>query len=209
MKKNKKRFTLVLFFLVALFLAGCAAQGLGTRQGAGKLGKPDTVVHPRFPGFELPLPHREAEKRYLGLSGTGTFPIGQIKARMLIIEVFSFYCPHCQVSAARINELYEMIQGRPDLKEKIKMIGIGVGNSLYEVNSFKERYRVPFPLFADPDMEISGLLGVKGTPTFIGVKTDGEGTQRRFSFREGGFEDPQQFLTEMMQAAGWAEEEKK
>ncbi len=205
MKKSKKRLVTVLFFLVALFLAGCAAQALKTGQGTGK----PVSGGPPFPVFELPMPQLEAEKRYLGISGTGSFPIGQIKARVLLIEVFSFYCPHCQVSAAQINELYEKIQARPDLKEKIKMIGIGVGNSLYEVNSFKERYRVPFPLFPDPDMEISERLGVRGTPTFIGVKTDAGGTQRRFSFHEGGFADTQQFLTEMMQASGWEEEEKK
>ena len=209
MKKNKKQLTVVLFSLVALLVAGCAARGLETGQGAVKPGKPDRVASTPFPVFELTMPHLESEKRYLGLSGTGTFPIRKIKARLLIIEVFSFYCPHCQVSAAQINELYEKIQGRPDLKEKIKMIGIGVGNSLYEVNSFKERYQVPFPLFADQGMEISEMLGVRGTPTFIGVKTDAEGTQRRVSFHYGGFEDTQQFLTEMIQASGLEEEEKK
>ena len=104
-----------------------------------------------LPIFELPIPGSEGEKGYLGLNGSGNFKIGQIKAQVVIIEVFSFYCPHCQRTAAQINDLYQMIEKRADLKGKIKMIGIGAKNSAYEVDSYKERYHVPFPLFPDEE----------------------------------------------------------
>ncbi len=152
--------------------------------------------------FELPIPGSEGERRYLGLSGTGNFKVGQIKARVVIIEVFSFYCPHCQRTAAQINDLYGMIEGRADLKGKMKMIGIGAKNSAYEVDGYKERYHVPFPLFPDEDMGITEKLGVKGTPTFIGVKVDGKGNQKQFYFGEGGFQDNQKFLTEIIRLSG-------
>jgi len=48
------------------------------------------------------------------------------------------------------------------------MIGIGLANSAYEVNLFKEKYKVPFPLFPDKDMAILKKIVVLGTPTFIG-----------------------------------------
>ncbi len=84
------------------------------------------------------------------------------------------------------------------MKEKIKMIGIGVGNSMYEVNAYRNRYKVPFPLFPDASMEISQKLGVKGTPTFIGLKMNGKGIQEQFYFAEGGFQDIHQFLDEII-----------
>jgi thiol-disulfide isomerase/thioredoxin len=155
-----------------------------------------------FPAFELPIPGSEADKSYLGLSGSGTFTVGQIKAPVLIIEVFSFYCPHCQRSAAQINDLYQMIEKRADLKGRVKMIGIGAKNSAFEVDAYRERYQVPFPLFPDEGLEITEKLGVKGTPTFIGVMVDGKGNQERFYFGEGSFQDNKMFLTEIVRLSG-------
>lgn len=44
-----------------------------------------------LPQFELPPPEDAQAKDYLGLSGTGKFAIPQIKARLVIIEIFSMY----------------------------------------------------------------------------------------------------------------------
>lgn len=202
MKKSKSQMAASLLLLVIILLYGSASQGAETTGALGSLEKPVLGKSKSLPAFELPMPQGKADKRYLGLSGTGNFKIGQIKAPVLIIEVFSFYCPHCQRSAAQVNELYQKIAGRPDIKEKIKMIGIGVGNSLYEVNSFRERYEVPFPLISDQSMEITEMLGVKGTPTFIVVKVDGKGFQEQVYFGEGGFKDTQQFLAEIIKLSG-------
>jgi len=202
MEKNKKRMVFILFILFASLLSESASLGSETITVLGNQVKSDPGNNTSIPVFELPMPGSEREKSYLGLSGTGNFKIGQIKAQVLIIEVFSLYCPHCQRTASQINELYQKIQERPDMKEKIKMIGIGVNNSTYEVDSYRKRYKVPFPLIPDENMEISKMLGVRGTPTFIGIKVNGKGTQKRFYFEEGGFQDTQQFLTEIIKLSG-------
>jgi thiol-disulfide isomerase/thioredoxin len=203
MEKDKKRITTILFFLLALLLWGCAPQGAKTAGISGEPIKPGLYKHMSFPIFELPIPQSEPEKNYIGLSGVGNFKVGQIKAQVLIIEVFNFYCPHCQHAAPRVNELYQEIQGRSDMKEKIKIIGIGIGNSPYEVNSFREKYQVPFPLFSDQSMAISKMLGVIATPTFIGVKVNDKGSQEYFYFKAGGFdEDARQFLAEIIKLSG-------
>ena len=187
-------------------LSFCALQETATAAGFDALEKHALGKNKRLPLFELPMPQEESEKSYMGLSGTENFEIGQIRTQVLIIEVFNFYCPHCQRLASQVNELYQEIQSRPDLKVRIKMIGIGGGNSPYEVNSFREKYKVPFPLFADQRMEISKILGVKGTPTFIGVKIHREKSQEQFYFREGGFQDTRQFLSEIIKFSGLKEE---
>ncbi|MGD0915291.1 MAG: hypothetical protein ABSB22_02430 [Thermodesulfobacteriota bacterium] len=100
-----------------------------------------------LPVINLPIPKNFDEKDYLGLSGDGQFKIPQIKAKLVIVEIFSMYCPFCQKEAPRINELYQVIESNPELKTKIKLIGIGAGNSPYEVSVFKKTYAVPFPFF--------------------------------------------------------------
>jgi peroxiredoxin len=202
MKKKNKQLIIFLFIVVASFLFACASLKEDCPIDPGTAAKSVSADSPGFPIFELPLPGSDADKGYLGLAGSGNFKIGQIKAQVLIVEVFSFYCPHCQRTAAQINDLYQMIERRDDLKGKIKMIGIGAKNSAYEVDSYRERYHVPFPLFPDEDMEITEKLGVKGTPTFIGVKVDGKGFQKQFYFGEGGFQDNQKFLTEIVKLSG-------
>jgi len=206
MKKHKLQIAASLLLLVVILLCGAASQGAET---IGSSDKPLLGKIKRLPVVGLPMPQGKSDKSYMGLSGTGDFKLGQIKARVLIIEVFSFYCPHCQRSAAQVNELYEKIEGRPDIKEKIKLIGIGAGNSLYEVNSFKERYHVPFPLIPDQGMEITEILGVKGTPTFIAAKADGKGLLEQFYFGEGGFQDTGQFLAQIIKLSGLEGEVKK
>jgi thiol-disulfide isomerase/thioredoxin len=194
MKKKSSSVVFSLFIVVVAFLFLCASVGTAVKSVSADSAGLSTI--------ELPIPESEGEKEYLGLTGNGNFKIGQIKARVLIIEVFSFYCPHCQRTAAQINDLYQMIEKRADLKGKIKMIGIGANNSRYEVDSYRERYLVPFPLFPDKSMEVTEKLGVKGTPTFIGVKVDGKGNQEQFYFGEGGFQDNQKFLTEIIRLSG-------
>lgn len=84
----------------------------------------------------------------------------------------------------------------------MKLIGVGAGNSTYEVNAFKEKYNIPFPLFTDQEFEITKLLGAQFTPTFIGVRLSGPSGPERFYFKDGGFQDPQQFLSEMLKLSG-------
>jgi len=52
-----------------------------------------------LPSFNLPIPKNPAEKAYLGLSGGGFFKIPQIKAKVVIVEIYSMYCPYCQKDA--------------------------------------------------------------------------------------------------------------
>jgi len=44
-----------------------------------------------FPDIVLPVPADPADRRYLGLPENGTFKIPDIKAGVVIIEVFNMY----------------------------------------------------------------------------------------------------------------------
>ncbi len=209
MESNKRRLGAILLFLVFLPLIGCAARGPEISRVGGGPEAPAPSSVKSIPSFDLPIPQGERDKVYLGVEGTGNFQLGQVKAPFVIIEVFSFYCPYCQQVAPKVNELYQKIEERPDLKGKIKLIGIGSTNSPFEVNSFREKYQVPFPLFPDQNKDIFNLLGARGTPTFIGIRLSEKGTLEQFYLGEGAFQDSQQVLAEIIKLAGLKEATKK
>ena len=155
-----------------------------------------------LPPFELPIPRDARAQSYLGLSGTGQFTISQIEAKVVIIQIFSMYCPVCQKEAFRVNKLYRTIQKRKDLKDKIKIIGIGTGNTAFEVGFFRKKYEVDFPLFSDENLSIHRILGKLRTPYFIGVKINRDGSNEVFYSRLGQFKDVNSFLKRIVELSG-------
>ena len=152
--------------------------------------------------FELAVPKDAAARNYLGLSGPGQFTIPQINARVVIIHIFSMYCPVCQTEALRVNELYRLIQERKDLKDKIKLIGIGTGDTPFEVGFFRKKYKVPFPLFSDENLSVHRALGKLRTPYFIGVSINNDGSTEIFYSKLGGFKDASKFLDVILELSG-------
>jgi len=155
-----------------------------------------------LPVFNLPIPKNPAEKTYLGLSGDGLFKIPQIKARVVIVEIYSMYCPYCQKDAPGMNELYNLIEKNPNLKNKIKIIGIGAGNTSFEVETFKKTYQVPFPLFPDKDFSIHKACGEVRTPYFIVVKINDDGSHQIVHAQLGNYPGAEPFLEIVLKASG-------
>ena len=160
------------------------------------------AVGGRLPDIKLAMPKDSGDKSYLGFFGFGSFRIPEIKAKVVIIEIFSMYCPYCQKEAPNVNQLYAKIEQNPSLKGKIKVIGIGMGNSLYEVGTFKTKYNVPFPLFADGDYVMHKKFGEPRTPYFIGVKINPDGSHQIFYSKLGAFESVDQFLASVIKLSG-------
>ena len=131
------------------------------------------------PEVLLPSPQNQAEKDYLGVSAGATFKLSESAAPVLIVEFFSFYCSSCRKEAPAVNELYAKIETNPDLKGKIKLLGIGIGNDPDEVAAYKKKHATPFPLFPDKKVQIMKSLGAKGTPTFLILQKQANGTLRK------------------------------
>jgi len=154
-----------------------------------------------LPAINLPIPKGSVEKGYLGLSGEGSFKISQIKAKVVIIEIFSMYCPYCQKDAPGVNELYDLVEKDSDLKNKIKLIGIGAGNTSFEVGVYKKNYAVPFPLFPDQDFTIHKACGEVRTPYFIVVKINEDGSHLIVHSQLGGYPGAKPFLDLILKSA--------
>lgn len=165
----------------------------------------------RIPAISLPVPKNLDEKMYLGLSGVGSFKTHQIKAKVVLIKIFSLYCPVCPSTASAMVELHHQIEKYPELRGKIKLIGIGVGNSQSETEFFKQNYNLPFPVFPDQDFSIHKALGkVLGdvrVPFFIAIKITQARTHEIVYTHPGGVTDIQRMLDLMYEAYGGSQED--
>lgn len=155
-----------------------------------------------MPPIVLPVPQDPAHQAYLGVTSGDTFQIMDVKSAVLIVEIMSMYCPHCQREAPRINTFFNEIEQDAALKDKVKLIGIGAGNSLFEINFFQKKYAVPFPLFPDKTFEIHKQVGEVRTPYFFGVHLKGPKAGRIFYSQLGGPNDALKFLENLLQEAG-------
>ncbi len=100
--------------------------------------------------ISLTIPSDYRMAAYLGFfSPRESFKLTEIKARIVVVEVFQVRCSHCQNQVDDLKELYHLI-AKEGLFHQVKIIGLGYGDDLFEVEEFGRRYAIPYPLFADP-----------------------------------------------------------
>jgi hypothetical protein len=146
-------------------LIGCLLSLLGGLSSAAETFQGDAAALGRL-AFDPPK--TEEEKRYLGLPGTDKFTLPRIKARVIVVELFSMYCPICQAEAENVNGLHRLIESDAALKGKVKLVAIGAGNTPFEVNVFREKYSVPFAVVPDDNFLFrKASSGDLRTPTFV------------------------------------------
>jgi len=95
-----------------------------------------------------------------------------------------------------------MIQNHESVKNDIKLIGIGAKNDAFEVDLYRDTYKVPFPLFKDKELEIHEKLGGPATPFFIIVALNGRGKNKVIYTLLGGFESPKTFFDTILEKTG-------
>lgn len=137
------------------------------------------AMAPLSPGQDVPAltitaPLSEPEAAQLGVKPAAAFKLSEIKAQAVILVVFSMYCPFCQRDAPELPKLQEMLRAR-GLQDTVKLVGLGAGNSPFEVNVFREKFALSFPLLPDPDFAAYKLLGQVGTPYYYVLKRKDEG----------------------------------
>jgi peroxiredoxin len=157
-----------------------------------------------MPELILATPESKQHRSYLGLTTNAgePFKLSEIKADLLIIELFSMYCPFCQKEAPLVNELYRKITETERDGLSIKIIGLGASNSQFEVEHFGNNYAVEFPLFPDKDMSMYKALGGTGTPGFVGYKLTGVAEPVNVLRNSGGFYSVDDFLKNIIDNSG-------
>lgn len=185
MKKSILCMTLFFLFAASQALAGGASMSPSAdplKDGAS------------FPNLALTGPISAEQAEYLGLSDAKSpYSLNEIGAPILIVQIFSMYCPFCQAEAPAMNELYAQIGGA-DLANRIKLIGVGAGNSDFEVNVFKEKYELNFPVFSDMEFTAHKAVGEVGTPFFYVLKKEPSGGYDILFSSLGRMDSPEKFL---------------
>ena len=143
--------------------------------------------------FTLPAPDSAEAQKYLGLKAMEPFKVSDIKAKLVVIEFMSAFCPHCHANAPIMNNIYKTIQGDSHLAD-VKVIAIAVGNEKAEVEAYKKKFKMPFPVLLDEDFAISASMEGVPTPTTMIVST--ENGKVLFS-HTGVIQDPDRFLKQL------------
>lgn len=146
----------------------------------------------KFPGLSLQIPQKMEERQYLKVE-QGPFKLSQVDAEVLIVQIFSIYCPHCQKEAPTIKELHRTLLESPELKSRIKLLAIGAGNSEYEVNAYRNLYKTEYPLISDADYSIHKRLGEVRTPYYFVLWKKPDGIKVVYS-KLGSIGDPNAFI---------------
>lgn len=186
--------------LVSVILSGIAL-GICWADTAGP------AIGDSWPEIRLEVPADSTHRTYLGLGDSGTFTVDQIKAELVIVQIFSMYCPHCQREAPGVNAFYQRLQADPKISKRIKLIGIGAGNSRFEVDFFRKTYKIPFPLFPDGKFAIHKQLGQVRTPYFYGITSTGSQT-KVIHTHLGGVEEMYPFIDTYIAPGGEAKRKK-
>jgi peroxiredoxin len=138
---------------------------------------------------------------HLELKGPAPRRLSEIKAETVILVAFSMYCPHCQREAPALNELHALIESR-GLADNVKLIGVGIGNSDFEVQVFRDKYATTFPLFSDPDFTVNKEIGEVGTPFFYVLAMNPEKKEIRVvKTLLGRMESAETFFDQAMKAS--------
>lgn len=155
-----------------------------------------------WPTIRLPVPERSVDRQYLGLSEGDTFSLADIKADIIVVQIYSMYCPICQREATEVNSLFEMILARKDIAGKTKLLAIGAGNSAFEVQFYRTTYNISYPLFADAKFKLHQKLGEVGTPYYYILKKNQKGALRQVYAKAGAFESPERFFDLILKRLG-------
>ena len=125
-----------------------------------------------LPRLSFTQPLAAGEKNYLRLPDEGggadkpvAIVLNDLDAELLVVEFMNRYCPSCQAQVPLMNAAYRAIEGLPDFKHKVRIIGVAAGNSFEELTTFKKEQAIPFPLLQDPDFIAYDAIGTPdGTP---------------------------------------------
>ena len=129
-----------------------------------------------FPNLSFQLILSEEEHAYLEVPSNKPFTFQEIRGELILVEFLSVYCVNCQRQAPILNNLYLRIERDKALRGKVKIIGIAAGNNPREVENFRKKYQVVYPILSDLRFEAHAAVGGPRTPFSIWVRKEKKGT---------------------------------
>jgi len=88
---------------------------------------------------------------------------GMTSSKETILVFWATWCPYCREELPAIQEFYNQN------KNKIEVLGISVGESKNQVQSYLNKAGITFPMAIDSDQTVARAFNVSGIPTIIVV----------------------------------------
>jgi len=128
-----------------------------------------------FPSVSLPNWLNAEERNYLGIGEKRAFLPGEIKAELTVFKFLNTNCGYCIKLLPVFNDIYHMIERDPVLRAKIKILGIGAGDTAAELEKFKKTYPAPYPVIPDPEFRAHKAVGEPRVPFIVVARKDKQG----------------------------------
>ncbi|MCL4503624.1 MAG: TlpA family protein disulfide reductase [Deltaproteobacteria bacterium] len=161
--------------------------------------KADLAVGQRFHDLTFSGTLSAADREYLGLVQPGPFKLKEIQARYVLLNIFSDSCPHCILAVPGVNRLFHLLQQNRKLRSgdglpQLKMLGVGFYGTPVQMEVWRIKREVRFPLIPDPKAQIGKVLDIPGTPTYVVLDRQG----RVVFVHAGELGSPEKFLRKIM-----------
>jgi peroxiredoxin len=146
-----------------------------------------------FPAFTQVNTLSEDECTYLSIDCGKDFALADLAHEVMIVEFLNVYCHTCRLQVPVFNELQSAVDKDPEMKGRVCVIGIAVGNSAEEVQDFKKTYGVRYPVLTDQKKDIFNRTGnIQGTPHTYVLRRD----DMRFivDYHAGSVSSPDRYL---------------
>jgi len=148
-----------------------------------------------FPDCRLVVLEGEEDRRYLGLpEGTKAFSPAEAASEYLLVELYQELCLGCLEAVPEYNRLVGEIAADDYLRDRLRLIGLGVGSPYREVRRFRREHAVAFPLFADQRRELFHCLGEPELPVAYLLKRQAGGRMRIMAILSGPMGDHEALL---------------
>jgi thiol-disulfide isomerase/thioredoxin len=143
--------------------------------------------------YTLPPPDSSKTQAYLGLKTMGPFKVSDINAKVVVIELMSSTCPHCQAAAPNMNRLYKLMQTDPAMAQ-VKFFGVSIRDNQAGLDTFRKAFKTAYPILLDKDHSLTNSLKDLATPTTIIVST---ATGKILTSHPGEIESPDGFIKQI------------
>ena len=184
-KKTLSFVALTLFFLI-LFCYGFCYGDNNTK-----------TIPSLFPNLTFNNSLSTEERVYLGIQKKSTFSLNDITSPFILVDMTNTYCVSCKKNIKIFNEVYKKTLKDKNLKEKIKVIGIAIGNNKTEVDYFRNEHRILYPIIIDPEFTVHKALGEPRVPYTMFIRRDTKKKEIIFKVHKGVFESADKLVDEL------------
>ncbi len=148
-----------------------------------------------FPSCRLVVLDGDDDRAYLGLPpGSKAFSPGEMSVDYLLVELYQELCLGCLEAVPEYNLLVREIAADAYLRDRLRLIGLGVGSQYREVRRFRREHQVAFPLFADTRRDLFHCLGEPTLPVSYLLKRQPGGRMRIEAIYSGPVGDHEALL---------------